>query len=72
MDIGDAQGRERLGGRASLVARAATRALSGTRRRTREDRVEHEEAGGLLRAETGADAVREGRSSEWISHGSVC
>lgn len=34
--------------------------LSGNRRRTWEERVEHEEAGSLVRAEASADTVREG------------
>lgn len=35
--------------------------LSRNRRRARKERVEHDEAGGLLEAETGADTVWEGR-----------
>lgn len=72
LGVGDAPGCAQPSGRASLGARAGTQTLSRKRRRTREGRVEHEEAGDLLGAETGAHTVREVRSSKWISHGSVC
>ncbi|XP_070220093.1 copper homeostasis protein cutC homolog isoform X2 [Bos mutus] len=51
-----ASGRTRLSG----CARWNPDSLSGNRRSTRDERVEHEEAGGLLRAEAGADTIREG------------
>lgn len=56
-----AAGRARLSGR----ARWNPDSLSGNRRSTRDERVEHEEAGGLLRAEAGADTIREGGCGRW-------
>lgn len=67
--------RGRAGMRAAGRTRPSGRApwnpdsLSGNRRRTREERVEHEEAGGLLRAEASADTIREGGCERWRAGG---
>ena len=60
-----ASGRTRLSG----CARWNPDSLSGNRRSTRDERVEHEEAGGLLRAEAGADTIREGGCGRWRDGG---
>uniref|UniRef100_H7BWV5 Copper homeostasis protein cutC homolog n=1 Tax=Bos taurus TaxID=9913 RepID=H7BWV5_BOVIN len=57
-----ASGRTRLSG----CARWNPDSLSGNRRSTRDERVEHEEAGGLLRAEAGADTIREGAANGFL------
>ncbi|XP_048662976.1 copper homeostasis protein cutC homolog [Marmota marmota marmota] len=64
--LGDAHGARRRGGRAYPVARAATPARSGNRRHPGEKRVEHEEAGGVLRAETSVDSVGEGATNGFL------
>lgn len=67
MDVGDAPGCAQLGGgRAPVWSRALEPGLFEWKpKKHRDERVEHEEAGGLLRAEAGADTIREGGCGRW-------